>query len=98
RMIDRVLQYAGDRAVVLGGDEQQSAGSRDLSLQPNDRFGLAGIVILVVERQVVDLELLEREVRRRERRHGLRQLPVERVAAKAAADYAVRIVCHLRLL
>jgi hypothetical protein len=74
-MIDRVLEHAGQRTVVLG---------RDVGLQPRDGRARARVIILVVERQVADLHLVDRERRRRQFRHGLSQLAIERIAATAA--------------
>ena len=44
-MVDGVLEHAGDRAVVFGGDEQQAVGRRDAGLQPLDGFGGANFTM-----------------------------------------------------
>ena len=66
-VVDRVLQHAGNRAVVFGRHEQHALAARISRLQALDRRGLVAVVVLVVERQVVDAQVLEGEVRRRER-------------------------------
>lgn len=83
-MIDRVLEHAWQRTVVLGRDERQAPSRRDVGLQPRDGRAGARVIILVAERQVADPHLVERERRRRQFRHGLSQLAIERIAAKAA--------------
>ena len=39
--VDRVLQYAADRVVVLGHGEEQPVGRRDGLVHSRDRFGVA---------------------------------------------------------
>ncbi len=76
-MVDCVLEHAGDRTVVFGRNEQKALGSLDFVLQPFDGLGLVRVVVLVVERQVADLHLLERELRRCQFYNGVCQLAVE---------------------
>ena len=61
-VIDRVLEHTGDRTIVFSGDEQQALRRRDFSFQPLDGLGWVRVVVLVVQRQVADLQLLKREV------------------------------------
>ena len=63
-MVDGVLEDAWDRTVVFGGNEQQTLCCSDLSFQPFDLGRLVGIIILIVEREIADLRMLEREVSR----------------------------------
>ena len=58
-VINRVLEHTGDRTVVFSGDEQQALSRRDFGLQPLDGLGWVRVVVLVVQRQVADLHLLE---------------------------------------
>jgi hypothetical protein len=44
---------------IDGGDEQKALGSINLGFQPFDAVGLSRIVVLVIERQIVELNLLE---------------------------------------
>ena len=79
-------------------DEQEALGGPDLALQPLDGLRLVGVVILVVERQVADLHLPERELRWCQSRDGVRELAVERVAAKAADHDGNLVLAHVDLL
>ena len=97
-MVDRILENIGNRAVVLGGDEHQPAGRGDASLQPLDRFGLVRVVVLVVERQIADVQLLERKLWRRQLHDGVGELAVERRVAKAADNDCDAVLTHDRLL
>ena len=51
-VVDGVLEHGGDRPVVLGDDEEERVGPRDLGLHPLHGSGLIIIVVLVVERQI----------------------------------------------
>jgi hypothetical protein len=84
--VDRVLQHSRDRAVVLGRDEEDGVGGRDLLLECDRRRRRVGVVVLVVEGQLADLDDLERERRRRHGDQRLGELAVERALAKAADD------------
>jgi hypothetical protein len=61
--VDRVLQHARDRAVVLGRHEQDGIGGLDLVAKrlPGRRHLAGRIFILVVERQGADLDHLQLE-------------------------------------
>jgi len=85
-MVDRVLQHAGNRAVVLGRDEQQALRRGDFALEPLDLRRLVAVVVLVVERQVVDAQMLESEIRRGQVRERQGQLLVVGFLAKAPDD------------
>jgi len=76
-MIQRILEHARDGPVVLGRDEQQSMRRGDFVLEAFDRIRRIGIVVLVVQRQVVDARGLEAEVGRTETAQRRRQLLVE---------------------
>src|SRR6185437_13226130 len=56
--VDRILEDARDAAIIFGTDEQDSIGSPDLVAEPNVRLGLIRkrVIVLVVERQVADLD------------------------------------------
>ena len=57
-------------------------GRPDFVFESFDGLGLVRVVILVVQRQVTDLHLLEREIRRRQFYNGVRQLAIERISAR----------------
>ena len=84
-MVDGIFEHAGNGAIVFGRKEQNSLCVLDFAFQTFDGSGLILIVILVVERQVADLYLLERELWRRQFRDGASELPVEGIAAQAIA-------------
>jgi hypothetical protein len=71
-MIDRVLENAGNGAVVFRCYEDDASGRRDFRLKPFDLRCRIVVVVLIVERQITDLQLAEREVGRRQlgKRHG----------------------------
>jgi len=85
-VIKGVFDEAGDRTVVFGGHEKQAPGFGNPGLEPQHRGCRIRIVILIVERQVFDRELLQREVRRREFDHCVRQFAVEGFTPQAADD------------
>src|SRR5690606_7905099 len=72
--------------VVLGCHEDDAVRCGDFGLEPFYLRRLVSIIILIVERQVADLDRAEREVRRCELRKRVRELAVEAVAAQAADD------------
>src|SRR5690606_31311547 len=90
-----VLQHARDRTVVFGRDEHDTVGRRDLALQALYRVGLVAVVVLVVQREVIDPRVLEGEFGRREPDDRVSQLSVERVLAQAADDYGDLVLAHL---
>jgi hypothetical protein len=63
-VVDGILEDAWDRTIVFGSYEQQTLRGYDLSLEPFDLARLVGIVILIVERKIVDLGAPEGEVNR----------------------------------
>jgi hypothetical protein len=86
--VDGVLQHARQRAVVLGGAEQDAVGGADAVAE----FGPArrrrvGLVILVVHRQVGDVDDLQFQRGRRHQHQVLGQLAGERFLAEAAYQY-----------
>src|SRR5689334_3702168 len=93
-MVDGILEHAGDRAVVFGGDEEDALGGGDLGLQPGDGGGGVAIVILVVERQIADLEMLEGEIGMRQLGETLGQFTVKRIFAQTADNDADLISSH----
>jgi len=56
-------------------------------LEPQHRRGRRTVVVLVVGRQVGNLQRRELELRRHEGRERVCQLAVERIAAEAADDH-----------
>lgn len=84
--VERVLQHAGNRAVVFGRDEQQRVGRFDRLFETLRDFRKIRVVILTIERQLADLDELEREIGGRERNHGVRQCAIPRTATQTADD------------
>jgi len=76
-LVDRVLENAGDRAIVFGRDEQQGLGALDFVLQPENGLGPVLVVVLVLERQIIEPRDLEHEFRRRQLHDGSCRLQVE---------------------
>jgi hypothetical protein len=72
-VVDRVLQHAGDGAVVFGRLEQHALTGGNGGLQVPDRRRLLRIVVLVVQGQLGDIELFGHEGRRREPGDGASQ-------------------------
>src|ERR1035437_5835383 len=93
-MVDRVLEHPGNGTVVFGSDEQKTPGRSTFALQPLDRLGLVRVVVLVVKRQVADLHLLERKLRRRQFHDGIRQLTVIGIPAKTADHNGDWVLTH----
>ena len=58
-VVEGVLQDARDRTVVFGSYEDEARGSHYLAFKADDRFSLVGIVVLVVQWQVTDLQQFE---------------------------------------
>jgi hypothetical protein len=76
----------GIERLYSGVTKSRPRGFSDLRLQAHHRFAGRGVVVLVVERQVVDTQRRELEVAGPELGHGAGQLAVERIAAQAADD------------
>src|SRR5690606_21869070 len=68
RMVDGVLEDTRDRPVVLGRYEHEPVRRRDLRLEPLDRRRLVVVVVLIVKREIADLDNGECEIRRGELR------------------------------
>ena len=77
RVVDGILQNAGDGPVVFRRDEQQPPRRRDFLLDALDGLSLICVVVLIVQRQVADLELFERNLRRRQFSYRIGELAVE---------------------
>jgi hypothetical protein len=73
-------------SVVFGSDEDHCVAAAQLTLQTLHFRRLRLVVVLVVERQVADLQFLETEIRRPEFDERRRQSAVERFLAEAADD------------
>ena len=79
---------------MLGGDEQQGVGGFELGLEAGDRCRHRVLVVLVVHRQVVDLDEFGVEGVGTELRQRLRQLAVDGFAPVRADDDAELVLCH----
>src|SRR5690606_35249287 len=86
--VDRVLQRAGDRAVVLRGDEEDAVRRLDRLLEGSALRRVVGVVVPAVQRKVLDRDLGELEVVRRERDERSREGPVDRPGREAADEVA----------
>src|SRR5450755_17365 len=84
--VDRVLEHARHRAVVLRRDEQHRVGLLHAALEILDLLRRVGVEVLVVMRQLADLDDLELQRLRRHGDHRLGHLAIERFLAKAADD------------
>jgi len=85
--VDRVLQHAGHRIVVFGGNEEQRVGRGDLGSQALDwRREAERTNILVVERDRADIGGLDGHLRRLLLDRGAQCSLVERALAQAAAN------------
>jgi hypothetical protein len=82
-VVDCVLEHTWDRTVIFWRDEQQTLRRGDLHLQPFDLRSLIGIIILIVEREVANLRMLENEVSRSKLRDCPGKLYVKRISAQA---------------
>jgi hypothetical protein len=76
-MIKRIFQYARHRAVVFRRHKQQSVRLPNVTLQPPDRLRRIAVIILIVERQITDGQVLEREFWRAEFYHRIGQFAIE---------------------
>ncbi len=54
--VDRVLEHAGNAAIIFGADEQHAVGRGDLLAEAGPLLGRIAVEVLVVERQVADLD------------------------------------------
>ena len=78
------FEHGRDRAAVLGGDEQQGVGAVEFGLEAGDGGRHRLFVVLVVHRQVVDLDEFGLEGVGAELRQRLRQLAVDGFAPVAS--------------
>src|SRR5208283_80313 len=76
-VVDGVLEYTRYRTVVFGCNEQNALGVLDFVLQSLDGLGLVRVIVLIVWRQVTDLHLLERKLRRRQLYNGISKFAIE---------------------
>jgi len=86
--IDGILENRGNRAAVLRCDEQQGVRILDCRLEASDSLRDRLFEILIVHRQIVDLDEICIECIAAEPRQGLRQSAVDRFAPVAADDDA----------
>jgi len=84
--IEGVLEHGWDRAAVLGRHEHDAVGRCDLRLEADNARRKIAFVVLVVERQIVDLNELELQARGAELGQRLGELAVDGFAAVAADD------------
>ena len=92
------LSTNGIARVVFGRHEQEALRRADPLLHVEHGRRLLRVVVLVVERQLADRHVLEREVRRRELHDRVRQLAIVGVAPKAADDDGDRSAGRVGLL
>jgi hypothetical protein len=83
--VERILQAAGDGAVVFGRDEQHRVGGTDALAEDPPGFGHPfPLEIGIVQRQVAKPDEIEVHGIGREAGDAVRQLAAEGVAAKAS--------------
>ncbi len=94
RPVDRILEGARDRPVVLGCDEQDGVrvGNRFLECPGLGRE--VSVVVLAVERQIPDRDLGELEIVRCELDQRLRQFAVDRGGGEAPHEIADFVRAH----
>ncbi len=97
RVVERVLEHTRDRSIVFGRNEQDTVRFGDLFLQAFDGLRLVRVIVLVVQRQVTDLCLLEQKLCRRESGHRACQLAIKGITAKASDDYGDPVLTHVIL-
>ena len=93
-MVDGIFQEAWDRPVVLRCHKQQPLRCGDLRLEPPNLRSLVRVVILIVKRQITDLELVQREIGWSEPGQSTSQLVVERLAAKTSCENGDLVLAH----
>ncbi len=76
-MVYGLLQYTRNRAVILWRNEYHTLGSKDFSFHSFNSWCLVGIIILVIQRQIIDLNLFESELRWSQSYYAIRQLMIE---------------------
>src|SRR5262249_4240371 len=79
-------ERAGNRTVVLGGHEEDGVGTPHARPELDPRRGRFVLQVLVVERELRDLDDAERERVRRQLGERLRHLAIVGVSPKAADD------------
>ena len=84
--IDRVLEHARDAAVIFGAAEQDSVRFGDLLAEADPLLGRVRVEVLVVERQVADLDHRAVEIVGAQGTDRPRDLAVDAPLAKAADD------------
>ena len=93
--VDGVLQRAGDRPVVLGGDEQDGVGPADRILEGGGLGRVVRVVVLAVEGQVPDRDLGELEVLGGEVDQDLGELAVDGGGGEASDEVADLVLGHV---
>lgn len=83
-MVDRILQYAGNRSVVLGSKEDQTVCRGDLALESRHRGRWRRVVILVIKGEIADVHLGKSNIRRSQFRNGSGQTSIDGILAKTA--------------
>src|SRR3546814_3727794 len=83
-LVDRVLQAAWNRAVVLGRDEKDCLdGSDGILERPRGRWKVR-VVVIAVERQILEGDLRHLQFRRRQPHQRLCEFPIDRFFGKTA--------------
>ncbi len=79
---------------MLGGDEQEGVGRLNLGFEAGDLFRHGLLIILVIERQVVDLDEFGVEGVGTQFGQRLRQPAIDGLAPVRADDDAELVLCH----
>jgi hypothetical protein len=79
---------------MLRRHEQQAAGGRNLGLEPGDVFRQVGFQVLIIKRQVINLDRTKGKFVRAEPGERFRESAIEGFAAIAADDNGDIELCH----
>ena len=82
--VDRILENRRDGSIVLGRDHQNGVRALDLHLEAGDALRQWALVVLVVDRQIVDPHEPRLQPRLAQPGNRFRQLAIDRSAAVAA--------------
>src|SRR5690606_33921019 len=82
--------------VVLRGHDQDRVGALDVLLEAAPGLGIVGVVVVAVDRQVVEPDLAELELLRRELDQRPGKFPVDRLLGHAADQITDVVGLHRR--
>ena len=92
--VDGVLEGARDGAVVFGGHKEDAVSGLDGFLEGAAFRWEVSVIVVAVQREVLDGNLGEFQLLRREFDQGLGQDPVDGAARQAAYEVSDLVRCH----